>query len=121
MKPAKISSYKKVIFRFLLILIPVFFFMSLELFLRIINFGFSTELLVPVESNGQFLTISPDLGRKYFPNKRISPFVTPDFLLKDKPENSYRIFVFGGSTAAGYPYHFNARFSVILKNLLQSY
>jgi tetratricopeptide (TPR) repeat protein len=118
MKTLKPAAAKNLFFGLLLILIPVIFFVVIESILRLVNFGFSTQLLMPVENDNRYLTPSKDLGRKYFPQEQISPFVSPDFLLAEKPENSYRIFVFGGSTAAGYPYHFNARFSSILKNLL---
>jgi len=56
---------------------------------------------------------------RYFFNEQFAPRPGIDLFLKEKPENGYRIFVLGGSTAAGYPYGANIRFSTILEERLR--
>ena len=60
-----ISPKKKIIFHIFAILIPIIFFLLLELFLRIINFGLNNELLIESKLNPGYLQINLALGQKY--------------------------------------------------------
>ena len=115
-----ISPKKKIIFHIFAILIPIIFFLLLELFLRIINFGLNNELLIESKLNPGYLQINLALGQKYFPASQIQPEVSNDFILADKPDTTYRIFILGGSSAAGYPYGYNGSFSTMLRLLLEN-
>lgn len=106
-------------FRISLVFLPIIFFCILEITLRLFNYGFPDKPLSPSQDDPQFLEIQENLGRKYFPNERISPAVSKERIWATKPKNSFRIFIFGGSTAAGYPYFYNGTFSTIVKLLLE--
>ncbi len=65
------------------------------------------------------LFLNPDLPYKYFYNIKTAPSVLPDGFDKVKKDNASRVFVLGGSTAAGWPYVPNASFSRHLKRRLE--
>jgi len=97
-------SEKKVnkIFYLVLILIPVLFFVLLELSLRALDYGYDTEVFTEVKPG--WLEVNPKLARKYFHNVKNLPSTNKDVFRKIKPQNGYRVFVLGGSSGAGYPY-----------------
>lgn len=112
---------KKYIFYFVLIVIPILFFVLLEGALRIFNYGkdFSTFVVISEISDQYFL--NPSLPEKYFVSNEIIPSVIPDPFDKIKSENTIRIFAFGGSTTAGFPYSPNASFPRWLKRKIEMY
>ncbi len=73
--------------------------------LRLFSYGHDYPLFVPVESHDQYLQVNPQILNRYFSNKSQTPPISPDpfIFLKDKPQDSFRIIVQGGSTAAGFP------------------
>jgi len=112
---------KKYIFYFVLIVIPILFFILLEGALRIFNYGkdYSTFVVISEISDQYFL--NPILPEKYFVSNEIIPSVIPDPFDKVKSKNTIRIFVFGGSTTAGFPYSPNASFPRWLKRKIEMY
>lgn len=115
----QIDPKKKAVFSILLIFIPVLFFLFFELFLRVFNYGDSYDLFVDQELSGKvYRRCNIDYGKKYFHSL---PYTSPYFdpFLKDKPKNSFRLFVIGSSTAYGFPYGSGIRFSKILSDRLQ--
>lgn len=120
--PAVLSKRKKMIFRAVMIIIPFLFFLVLELLLRLFNYGQEIPLFKTFESNPAYYAINPQVGRRYFPSSNVTPAVAvTDIFLKQKPAQGFRVFVLGGSSAAGYPYMFNGSFSSILKVILKEY
>ncbi len=84
------------------------------------QYGGNLDLFIPVpDEHSEYLMNNPNVGQRYFHKQTNIPNPTKDLFLKNKPENSYRIFVLGGSTAAGYPYGNNIKFSRILGFRLQ--
>ena len=115
----QLTKKKKSIFTLLTIFIPVLFFLLLELFLRLISYAGNTDLIVAgPEGQSQYYTINPNAAARYFSTFEINLQTAYDVFLKQKPANGYRIFVLGGSTAAGYPYGNNLMFSRILNQRL---
>ncbi len=53
-----------------------------------------------------FLQPNPEVINRYFANESLAPNVSPDtvYFTKEKSQDTFRIFVQGGSTAAGFPY-----------------
>lgn len=103
-----------------LMFIPVAFFLILELSLRIFNYGNDYKQFKTISSYyPDKLFLNPDLPFKYFFNIKNAPSVLPDGFDKVKKENAFRIFVLGGSSAAGWPYVPNASFSRHLKRRLE--
>ncbi len=108
--------------RLALVAAPLLLLLLLEGGLRMLDYGESFEILVPFQSDTNYLAVNPALGQRYFPAGQVTPEVAlTDAILKEKPQDSYRIFVLGGSTAAGYPYQYNGSFPSILKLILKAY
>ena len=102
-------------------LIPVAFFGFLELGLRYSDYGPNLSLFVESELDADYLLVNGGLGLRYFPLSQIAPAVSDDPFLKEKPDDVFRIFVLGGSTAGGWPYQYNGSFSSILRAILNEY
>jgi len=116
----KLSFNRKVIFSILMVFIPIFFLFLIEILLRLFSYGDNYDLFEDQEFYGQTYRIcNPDYGKKYF---NFLPYTSPnlDIFLKDKPDNSFRIFVLGSSTAYGFPYQPGIMFSRILQERLQN-
>ena len=115
----RLSASKKRVFYLLLLIFPLLLLLLLETGLRIGNYGNDYPLFLPFEKDPRFYKINPEIGKRYFPSTGIKPLASKtDFLLVEKPAQSYRIFVVGGSSAAGYPYLFNGSIANILKKKL---
>lgn len=116
------NANRERMFKIILVFIPILFFVLLELTLRVIGYGKDIPLLQTFTPSPANYSINPELGARYFPATGVKPAVSPtDIFLKEKPDNVYRIFVLGGSSAAGYPYMFNGRFSSMLEVLLEKH
>ena len=104
------------LFRVIAISLPFFFFILLELALRISGYGQTIPLFIENPSAPNYLLPRPDAVKRYFANAAVAPNVTieTNFFLRDKPENGLRIFVQGGSTAAGFPFGFGASIAGML-------
>jgi tetratricopeptide (TPR) repeat protein len=114
-QPPAIDPKRERIFRLLALFLPVLFFLLLEGGLRLFNYGGTLELFIPASGDyAEYKMCNPKVGRRYFFMQSTVPDPPADIFLTDKPENGYRIFVLGGSTAAGYPYAENVMFSRIL-------
>ncbi|MGE5795287.1 MAG: GDSL-type esterase/lipase family protein [Ignavibacteria bacterium] len=105
------------IFYLTAILIPVIFFTLLEIFLRVFNYGINTEQWFAITENK--LMLNPEIARRYFFNIEKVPYSNEDLFDKIKAKNSFRIFVLGESSAAGYPYLPIGSFSRYLEKRLE--
>lgn len=116
-------SNKKIRFVFWLIalLLPVLFFACLEGGLRLFSYGRDVPLFIANPANSHYLLPRPDIVSRYFAKDADLPSVTMEanFLLKTKPANGYRIFVQGGSSAAGFPYGLGASLAGMLDKRLR--
>lgn len=107
-------------FYFVMIAIPIAFILLTEIFLRVINYGLDFKTFSYISSYyPDKLFLNPDLPYKYFSNLKKPPTVLPDGFDDIKKDNAFRVFVIGGSTAAGWPYVPNASFSRNLKGRLE--
>lgn len=117
-----LSRRKTLLFHLAMVAIPALFFILLEIALRLAGYGKTIPLFKTFEANPAYYAINPEVGRRYFPSTNVTPAVAvTDVFLKQKPAGGFRIFVLGGSTAAGYPYLYNGSFSAILKVILKAY
>lgn len=118
-KPIEISSAKKTIFTVILLAFPVLFFVLLEAGLRMGDYKGNTDLFIqPEELNEQYLFPNPNFAARYFFNTSIIPNPSRDAFLAEKPENGFRLFAIGGSSAAAFPFGFNATFSRVVEDVL---
>ncbi len=116
-----LSTGKKFFFWLVLFMSPLVFLLLLETSLRITNYGGDLNSFVPADFDDSYMMISRGVGARYFPAKAVNPAASYNVFLKEKPANAYRIFVLGGSSAAGYPYLFNGAFSQMLKTRLEDF
>lgn len=109
------------LFRIIALAIPFLFFILLEVFLRLGGFGREIPLFIENPANPHYILPRPDIVKRYFAEGADIPNVTMEanFLLKEKPENGLRIFVQGGSTAAGFPYGLGASLAGMLEQRLK--
>lgn len=114
-----LSPSKKRIFWIITLLLPVLFFILLETGLRIFNYGGNLDLFIGGPAGYEnYLRCNPNVARRYFEAQSSIPTPPKELFLKVKPHNGYRIFVLGGSSAAGFPYGTNVSFPNILERAL---
>lgn len=116
-----LSIRKKRVFLTLTLLIPVIFFVTLEGALRFFNYRGDTRLFTYPEEyfEGNYGLANSNFNARFFFHAARLPDFPNDAFLKEKPDHSFRVFVMGGSTTAGYPYGFNATFSRVFADALQ--
>lgn len=120
-KKITLPAYKKRIFWGITISLPILFFLLLEISLRIFNYGGNLDLFIAGPSGyEEYLRCNPNVTRRYFYQGSSLPTPPLQLFLKQKPENGYRAFVLGGSSAAGFPYSNNASFPNILSRALSN-
>ncbi len=113
---------KKAPFYFYLILffIPILFFVLLEVGLRIFNYGKNLDAFIELSDyNPDLLFINPDIPFRYVSGLYRPPGVNRDAFKKVKSDSTFRVFVMGGSSAAGFPYAYNATFPKYIERKLK--
>jgi len=100
----------------ILLMLPFLFLMLLEGALRIFQYGAVYEQWIPLKDKQ--LALNPDIARRYFYQTKSTPYANKAIFDRVKGENSFRVFVMGGSSAAGYPFTPGGSFAkYIEKNL----
>lgn len=119
-QPVMLSPQKRRMFTTAAVLLPLLLLCLVELSLRIGGYGGDDRLFVAIpDDQSPYYGINPQIGRRYFSRLDFSPTPRKDLFLKEKPANGFRIFVLGGSSAAGFPYGNNITFSRVLHRRLQ--
>ncbi len=119
--PSKeLSTRKKTLFYVITFSIPILFFVFLEVGLRLADYkGNNALFLDPGIKNGEYLMPNQNFASRYFFYTNTIPNPSTDFFLAEKPDNGFRVFAMGGSSAAGYPYGFNGSFSRVVSDIFQ--
>jgi lysophospholipase L1-like esterase len=117
--PPPLSRQLKLVFWALTLALPLLFFALLEGGLRVAGYGASYPLFVGVDGYPEYLAQSREVGRRYFHRTREAPTALHDLFLAEKPADEVRLFVQGGSSAAGFPFYHGAAFSRMLEARLQ--
>jgi tetratricopeptide (TPR) repeat protein len=104
-------------FYLVLILIPLLFIALLELSLRIFSYG--KDIPQWVDAGREKYIINPELSLRYFNNVKNIPTTIEDVFDQQKKKNAFRVFVLGGSSAAGYPYMPMGSFSRYIRKRLE--
>ena len=115
---------KKIIFYFIIILIPIAFFVILELALRIFNYGENLNLVQTIEKNAaKYYQLNKNVAQRYFTkiSKNLIPQLYPQTFEFKKSPQTFRIFLLGGSTMAGFPYELNVWINRLLEDCLIKY
>ena len=100
-----------------LVILPIIFLIVLEVFLRIINYGYNFEQWLDA-GEGKYI-LNPNIGRKYFPTGNFTPNTIEDVFDQHKKANSFRVFVLGESSAQGFPYNPMGSFSRYIRRRLE--
>jgi len=104
-------------FYLILVLIPVVFFLLLEIFLRVINYGRNNDQWIKITETKQML--NPDVAGRYFFSTEDLPQSNNDAFDIVKRGNAFRVFVMGGSSAQGFPFSPNGTFSRYIRDRLE--
>ena len=111
---------KAILFRVAAICLPLLLLVAVEGLLRLAGVARDTwEVFTEVPGQPDYLTINPRYVHRYFhafePSLAFNPF------LKSKDVETFRVFVLGGSTTAGFPYQFYHGFPERLGARLQAH
>jgi lysophospholipase L1-like esterase len=108
---------KKTLYWILTLIFPLLIFGLIELLLIIGGYNEKAQdLFVEVPTEPEFLMTNSDFVTRYFPTFKPQVAVSP--FLKKKSEDTYRVFVLGGSSALGFPYNFYYSFAEQLEQKL---
>ncbi len=104
------SPGRRFLFGLLAALIPVGFFVAIELGLRLANYGETYPLFIEHPTYSDYLLANPEVIRRYFNDPDDAPTVSIEtsFFRKERPPGGLRLVVQGGSSAAGFPYGLGA-------------
>jgi tetratricopeptide (TPR) repeat protein len=108
---------KQQLFALAALSLPVLFFVVLEFALRLAPFYQSYPLFEEAPGRPDYLIVNSRFGEQYFAN--FTPSIAPMPFRKIKSDSSLRIVVFGGSSAAGFPYPVFASFGTRLQERLR--
>jgi lysophospholipase L1-like esterase len=115
-----LSVQKKILFTALTLLIPVIFFVSFELILRSSDYRGNTDLFMKLPAlDGKYKVANSNFASRYFFYTTVVPNPPAEPFLAQKPDNGFRVFVMGESSAAGYPYGYNGIFGRVTQDALQ--
>ncbi|NND73216.1 MAG: SGNH/GDSL hydrolase family protein [Rhodothermales bacterium] len=96
---------KTTVFALIAISLPIILIVILEAVFRIAGIGSAAyREFVPLPGREDHLAMNPDYVARYFPSFVPAVPFTP--FLKDKDDFTFRVFVVGGSSTAGFPYQF---------------
>lgn len=111
---------KKKLFRIVLVLIPFGLFFILEIILRITGYEDELDFVSKIERNGkEYYTINQLVGKRYFGKDRFYYRKgSHDYFEVNKSPNTIRVFCFGESSMAGFPFEYNAIPSEFLRDRL---
>lgn len=115
-----LSARKKTIFTVVALLIPILFFVGFEQILRYNNYRGNTDLFIELPAlDGKYKIANSNFASRYFFYTTVVPNPPAEPFLAQKPENGFRVFVMGESSAAGYPYGYNGIFGRVTQDALQ--
>ncbi len=118
-KPApSVSPGRRRLFTGAMLLLPVLFFLLLEGALRLVGYGDDYPLFVETPGHADYRYQSRDVARRYFSRRTEAPTSQIDYFRAQKDSSTLRLFVQGGSTAAGYPFYYGGSFSRMLEQRL---
>jgi tetratricopeptide (TPR) repeat protein len=111
---------KKAVFYIAALTIPVLFFVLVEAGLRVAGYGDDHPLFLTLESHPHLLYPNPEVAARYFSRQQSLPSIPFDAFAATKDEQSLRVFIQGGSTAAGFPFYFGASLADLLEDRLRA-
>lgn len=112
---------RKIIFTIGLTILPIGFFLLLEIGLRLFGWFRPEPFIIESQKNSlPVYQLNQWVARRYFDQKKVSvPGVAPETFSKYKTANIFRIFCLGESTTAGFPFDCQVPFPKQLAYLLR--
>lgn len=115
--PPRPSRTKRLVFAALAVALPLVLLALIEGALRLAGVGaVRREPFQPVPEHEGSVALDPDFGAMFF--RGFQPGVAFDPLLAAKPREALRVIALGGSTTAGFPYHWYYGFPARLEDRL---
>ena len=99
------------------VIIPVLFIVLLEGVLQIFDYGHNIDQWE--KANSTHYMLNQDVAYRYFYNQESVPISSSDLFDINKKANSFRVFIMGGSSAAGYPFMPNGSFAKYIRKRLK--
>ena len=115
-----LSRGRLLLFRVILVLMPVLILAFLELVLLVAGAGKELPLFVDDAEQEGYLRINSQIAKRYFLDPDAAPAVRYPPFRKEKAENSFRVVVQGASTVAGIPYKHGGSFPAMLEHRLRA-
>ena len=106
----QLSKRKLKWFRAFAIIVPFIILIIAELLLRAIGYGHNTKLFIPYPDNTDYWVMNKYASEPYFSDTTNATKGSIEPFKIEKAPNTFRIFVLGESTTAGYPYFHNGSF-----------
>ncbi|PIQ09240.1 MAG: hypothetical protein COW71_07680 [Ignavibacteriales bacterium CG18_big_fil_WC_8_21_14_2_50_31_20] len=118
-QPKIIKEKKKYPFYYnlLLLFIPLLLIAFLEIGLSVFNYGVTYNQWEIIDS--QKMMCNSEIAKRYFYTTEATPYPAQDLFDINKKENSIRVFILGGSSAAGYPFTPNGSFARYVRMRLE--
>lgn len=119
--PRPLSRRRRRIYAAVGMLFPFALLLLVEGGLRLAGYGHSFPLFVPVRGSEEYLLANSQVIRRFVADPAHAPRlgIRPVAFRADKEQETFRIVVQGGSTAAGYPYGYGASPAGMLQQRLQ--
>jgi len=115
-----LSPRRRALFLVITLLIPLLLLAALEGAVRLAWPGGAMPAFDPIKrADADFLVPGRRVARRYFAAEEFPPTPPADLFAATKPKRSFRLFVLGESTAAGFPYPPNGSFSRLLRDALR--
>ena len=112
---------KKSLFYFITLLIPIAFFVLLELGLKVFGYGEDApQAFITDSMDRSYLVMNPSIAKRYFTSQEFAPSGAYDVFKREKTDSTFRIFVQGASSSAGFPFRATS-FPRLLEQKLQFY
>ena len=114
---------RRAIFWIILLALPFLLLGGTELALRLAGFGQDREpLFMPSPSQPDYLQANPRVVTRFFTDASQAPAVSIEtaYFRRQKQPGSFRVFVQGESSAAGFPYGLGAALAGVLDQRLES-
>ena len=118
MKMRNKERYRDLMFKLILMILPVLFFAIVEIGLRLAHYGFEYRLFQYSE-NKQYLVSNPEVSKRFFNNIDDARLGQQQFIPVEKSANEFRIVILGGSSAVGFPYPTQVSFPRLLEYALK--
>src|SRR3712207_5121661 len=117
--PQPLSRRRRIAFTAITLALPLLLLLLLELGLGLGGYGASYPLFVEHRPQPEYLTLNPDVARRYF-RQEFVPTPEVEFFRARKQPGTFRIVFQGESSAQGFPYGHGGAPSRMLQQRLQA-